>query len=69
MTDIPVAPCEKILRKNGAPRVSAEAAREFALVLEHVTTEIAKGAAELAKHAGRNTVMVEDVKLARRNRK
>lgn len=69
MGDIPLAPCEKILRKNGAPRVGVDAAREFALVLEHVTAEISKEAAELAKHAGRNTVMVDDVKLARRNKK
>ncbi|QQG39543.1 MAG: NFYB/HAP3 family transcription factor subunit [Candidatus Aenigmatarchaeota archaeon] len=69
MTDIPLAPCEKILRRNGAPRVSAEGVREFALVLEGVTADIAKEAAELAQHAGRNTVMVEDVRLARKNRK
>lgn len=69
MANIPLAPCEKILRKNGAPRVSVEAARAFALVLESVASHVAKDAAELAKHAGRNTVMVDDVKLARKSRK
>ena len=66
MPELPLAPVEKILRKQGAKRVSKSAVEEFALVLEDVAADIAAEAAALAKHAGRKTVQVEDVKLAKR---
>ncbi len=57
---------EKILRKAGAPRVSKDAAKEMALVLEDVGDIIAKDAIEFARHANRKTILGNDVKLAKK---
>ncbi|ACX72669.1 Transcription factor CBF/NF-Y/histone domain protein [Methanocaldococcus vulcanius M7] len=64
MAELPVAPCVRILKKAGAERVSEEAGKYFAEVLEEIALEIAKKSVELAKHAKRKTVKVEDVKMA-----
>ncbi len=66
MARISVSAAERILKMAGAERVSAEAAREFAEVIERIGMEIATGAVELANHAGRRTVKASDVKLASR---
>ena len=66
MPELPLAPVERILRKQGAKRVSKSGVEEFAKVLEDVTADLASEAAALAKHAGRKTVIAEDVKLAKR---
>ena len=54
----------RILKKAGANRVSDESADELRRIIEDIATEIAKGAVDLTKHAGRKTVKSEDVKLA-----
>ena len=54
----------RILKKYGAERVSDESADELRRIVEDVATEIAKGAVDMTKHAGRKTVKSEDVKLA-----
>ena len=59
-----MAAMEKLLRKAGSERVSSKAALELAKALEELGLEIGRDAAELAKHAGRKTVVDEDVKLA-----
>ncbi|NPA63238.1 MAG: histone family protein [Methanococci archaeon] len=64
MAELPVAPCVRILKKAGAERVSEDAGKYFAEVLEEIALEIAKKSVELAKHAKRKTVKVEDVKMA-----
>jgi histone H3/H4 len=60
------APFERILKKAGAKRVSSEAAKEFAKVMEEKVYEVAKEAALLAKHAGRKTILGEDVIAAKK---
>jgi histone H3/H4 len=62
----PKLPFERILKRNGAKRVADEAALEFALIMEEMMSKIIENAWELAKHAGRKTLLVNDVKLARR---
>ncbi|MBU7014520.1 MAG: histone family protein [Theionarchaea archaeon] len=57
-------PIDKIMRKAGAERVSADAAKELAGILEEEAIEISKLAVEFAQHAGRRTINAEDVKLA-----
>jgi histone H3/H4 len=63
---LPLAPFERILKKAGAKRVSYGAMAEFAKVMEERLMLIASEAVALAKHAGRKTVIDEDVRAARR---
>jgi len=64
--EFPVLPFERIIKRAGAKRVSYGAAEELAKVMEENIIKIAEEAAALAKHAGRKTVITEDVRLARR---
>ncbi|AEH07358.1 histone family protein [Methanothermococcus okinawensis] len=64
MTELPIAPMERILKKAGAERVSREAAVLLAEQLEEIAMDIAQTSVELAKHAGRKTVKAADVKMA-----
>jgi len=57
---------EKILKELGAERISDKAAKRFMEVIEEKIMKVAKISVELAKHAGRRTVLKEDVKLAKR---
>ena len=66
MADLPAAPFERILKKVGAKRVSEEACKEFARVMEEKMLKVAEEAVMLAKHAGRKTITEEDVRMARR---
>ncbi|RLF16909.1 MAG: histone [Thermoprotei archaeon] len=67
MPEIPLAPLDRIFRKAGAKRVSESATRALRDLIEKVCYEIAKEAIILAAHAGRKTVIREDVLLAARH--
>ncbi len=54
----------RILKKEGAERVSEESADELRRIIEELATNIAKSAIEMSSHAGRKTVKSDDVKLA-----
>jgi len=64
MAELPLAPIDRLIRKAGAERVSEEAAKALRDILEEKAIEIAKRANDLALHAGRKTIKVEDIKLA-----
>jgi len=64
--EFPVLPFERILKRAGAKRVSYGAAEELAKVVEEKIFKIAEESAALAEHAGRKTVLAEDVRLAKR---
>jgi histone H3/H4 len=57
---------EKILKRNGAKRVSDKAAKEFATIMEEKIFKILSDAITLAKHAGRKTLLAEDIRMVRR---
>ncbi len=66
MAEFQLAPIDRLIRKAGADRVSADAVTTLRDILEDIAYEIAKKAVELAHHAKRKTVTGEDVKLAYR---
>ena len=66
MSRMPRMPFERILKKAGAKRVSKSACEEFAIVMEEKMFKISNEAAMLAKHAGRKTILGEDIRVARR---
>lgn len=66
MPILPRAPFERFLKQAGAKRVSQEALEEFANVMEEKLTKIASEAAILAKHAGRKTIIAEDIRMAKK---
>lgn len=59
-------PIRKIFKKAGAKRVSDKAAIELAKTLEEKTKLLVTEAKRLSEHAGRRTVMKQDVKMAKR---
>jgi len=67
MSELPLAPLDRIFRKAGAKRVSESATRALREILEELALEIAKEALILANHAKRKTVIREDVILAARH--
>lgn len=63
--DLPLTPVEKILKKSNM-RISDDAVKEFATLLEEITSDLAAEAAAIAKSEGRKTVLSEDILEAKR---
>ncbi|MEM4509226.1 MAG: histone family protein [Archaeoglobaceae archaeon] len=59
-----MAPVDRLIRKAGAERVSADAVQKMVEVLEDYAVQVAKKAVDIAKHSGRKTVTADDIKLA-----
>ena len=58
------ASVDKLIRKAGAERVSEDASKALARILEEEAIDVAREAVALAEHAGRKTVKKEDIELA-----
>ena len=61
---LPLAAIQRITRKAGVKRVSAEAIKELEKTVTDLGVELAMEAAQLARHAGRKTLKRSDILLA-----
>ena len=62
--ELPKLPFERIVKKKGNVRVSAEACKTFRDLVEKHCEKIAEKAIKIAKHTGRKTVKPEDIEFA-----
>jgi histone H3/H4 len=60
---LPIAAIERIVRKAGIERISADAVKEITKTVEEIGAELALEAAQAARHAKRKTILKEDIKL------
>ncbi len=61
MAELPIAPVTRLMRNAGAERVSEDASKELAEVIEEYGEKVARNAVSLAEHVGRKTVKKEDI--------
>lgn len=66
MVQLPLAAMERIIRDIGAERVADNAKVALKECLEEELEYIVRKADQLAKHAGRTTIMKEDILLAKK---
>jgi DNA-binding protein len=64
MTELSQAAVERIIKKAGAERVSAEATETLAELMEEHGIFLAKEAKKMADHAGRKTMRGSDIRMA-----
>jgi len=61
---LPKAPIARIMKENGAKRISDDALEEFSNKLEKFGEKLCDHSIRIAKHSGRKTVNSSDIKLA-----
>lgn len=64
MTEIPKAPVIRICKNNGAERISEDAGIALTEAVEAYAEKVSEAAVDLATHADRKTVKIDDVELA-----
>lgn len=60
---IPVAAIERVSRRAGIDRISADALKELQKTLDDIGAELVRESAEAARHAKRKTILAEDIFL------
>ena len=63
---LPIAAIERIVRKAGVKRISAEALKELQKAVDEIGLELIREASDAARHAKRKTILAEDIKLVGR---
>lgn len=63
---LPLAAMEKLLKKAGAPRVSDDAKKALAEILEDYAAVLSDKAIKIAYHSKRKTIKAGDIKLAQK---
>ncbi len=66
---LPLSPFEKIAKKAGVRRISKQALEELRDAIEEYGLSTADKAVKLSKHAGRRTVLVDDVTFVTKHEK
>lgn len=64
MSELLFAPTKRLMKNSGANRISEDAVKYLNEFLETEGVSITQKAKRLATHAGRETVKVEDIKMA-----
>jgi histone H3/H4 len=64
MTELSHAAVERIIKKAGAERISADATETLAVLIEEYGVFLAKEAKKMSDHAGRKTLRGSDIYLA-----
>jgi len=64
MTELSQAAVERIIKKAGAERVSADATETLAAILEEHGSFLAREAKKMSDHAGRKTLRGADIRMA-----
>jgi histone H3/H4 len=64
MTEISLSAVERIIKKAGAERISADATETLAILMEEYGTFLSKEAKKMSDHAGRKTLRGSDIKMA-----
>lgn len=64
--DLPKAPINRMLKELGGDRLSSDARDLILEDVENYAKGLIRDSLNISRHAGRKTVMVEDVKLAKK---
>jgi histone H3/H4 len=64
MTELSYSAVERIIKKAGAERVSADATETLATMMEEYGIFLAKEAKKMSDHAGRKTLRGSDIRMA-----
>ena len=69
MSEITKTSMKRILKANGAPRVSKGAAVEFAKIVDEYANTLAKEVIKVMEYTNRKTVIEEDIFFVMRDKK
>ena len=64
MTELSQAAVERIIKKAGAERISADAIETLAVLMEEYGVFLSKEAKKMSDHAGRKTLRGSDIQMA-----
>jgi histone H3/H4 len=64
MTELSLSAVERIIKKGGAERISADATETLAVLMEEYGVFLSKEAKKMADHAGRKTLRGSDIRMA-----